>query len=166
MNGNIQKQDENKNIKVIKFEKTILNLSGLTTKSTSETKIQETSTFSIIGCIQSNYKSSQNCSQNEKSIKDTKIEINKRFGMPTFVPLIALISCFLFISRKEEKFNGLDKYLYFIIGFIFLIISEITVRYSGNSLGHTITYYAIPLGLLPLIYLFLLRAFKYENLRK
>ena len=170
LDGNIQKQDEDNNIKVMKFEKTILNLSGLTTKSTSETKIQETPTFSIIGCIQSNYQSNykkfKNCSQDEKNIKDTKIEINKRFGMPAFVPLIALISCFLFISRKEEKFSGLDKYLYFIIGVILLTISEITVRYSGNSVGHTITYYAIPLGLLPLIYLFLLRNFKYENSRK
>ncbi len=166
MNGSIQKKEDEKNIKVIKFEKTILNLSGLSTKSTSEAKIQETSTFSILGCIQSEYQSSHNCSQSEKSIKDTKIEINKRFGMPVFVPLISLISCFLFISRKEEKYNGLDKYIYFIIGFVLLAVSEITVRYSGNSITHTITYYSIPLGLLPLIYFFLLRAFKYENLRK
>ena len=166
LNGNIQRQDSNNNVKVIKFEKTVLNLSGLSTKSTSKTKIQETSTYSIIKCVLSNYEASHNCSQSEKAVRDIKIEINKRFGMPTFVPLVSLISCFLFVSRKEEKFSGIDKYIYCLIGFIILVISEITVRFSGNSINHTIIYYSIPIGLLPIIYLFLLRTFKYENLRK
>ena len=70
----------------------------------------------------------------------------------------------LYVSRKEEKFSGIDKYIYCLIGFIILVISEITVRFSGNSINHTIIYYSIPIGLLPIIYLFLLRTFKYENL--
>ena len=139
---------------------------GLSTKSISQPKIQETSTFSIIKCMQNNYQGSHNCNPSEKSIRDTKIEINKRFGMPFFVPLVSLITCFLLVSRKEEKFSGFDKYLYGLIGFIILIVSEISVRYSGNSLESTLIYYLIPLALLPLIYFFLIRTFKYENLIK
>jgi len=167
MNGNIQKQDPGNAVKIIKFDKTILNLSELTTKSTKETKIQETPTLSIINCMLNNYQGvARNCNQSEKSIRDTKIEINKRFGMPIFVPLISLITCFLFVSRKEEKFSGLDRWVYGLIGALILIISEISVKYSGNSINHTLIYYLIPLILLPLIYLILIKTFKYENLRK
>jgi hypothetical protein len=47
---------------------------------------------------------------------------------------------------------------------VILISSEILVRYSGASLNYAIIYYFIPLGLLPILYLYLIRVFKYENL--
>ena len=106
-----------------------------------------------------------NCGQTKKSLTDIKIEINKRFGIPIFIPLIALISCFLLTSRKEKQISGLYKYTYGFIGFAVLVCSEVTVRYSGISWNHTAIYYLIPLGFLPLVYLFLIRTFKYENLR-
>ena len=83
--------------------------------------------------------------------------------MPIFIPLIALIVCFLLSSRKEKKNSGVYKYLYFLIAFIILITSEIAVRYSGNSLNYTLIYYLIPICLFPLIYLYLIKTFKYEN---
>ena len=95
---------------------------------------------------------------------DTKIEINKRFGMPIFIPLIALIASFLLSSRKDKKIYNYNKYIYFFIGFIVLVLSEIIVRYSGTSWSHTIIYYLFPVILLPIFYLTLLRKFKFENL--
>ena len=134
------------------------------TKSTSEPKIQETRTLQIIRCAQGKNLYKHNCSQQEKNKKDTKIEINKRFGMPLFIPLISLISCFLLSSRREKKISFFNRYIYFAIGFLILISAEITVRYSGTSLNHTLLYYLIPTGLLPLVYFYLIRTFKYENL--
>ena len=84
--------------------------------------------------------------------------------MPMFIPLIALITCFLLSSRRDKKSYAYKKYIYFLIGFAILISSEITVRYSGNSMNHAAIYYLLPVGLLPFIYLFLIRVFKYENL--
>ena len=84
--------------------------------------------------------------------------------MPIFIPLIGLIACFLLSGRKEKKFSIFQKYIFFFIGFLILICSEITVRYSGISINHTTIYYLIPIILLPLVYIFLMRAFKYENL--
>ena len=164
VNGNIQRLEAGQNISVIKFEKTSINLSGLSTKTISEAKIQETSTIELINCLREKNKFLHNCSRNEKNLKDTKIEINKRFGTPIFIPLIAMICCFLLSSRKERKNYGIYKYFHFFIGFLILIISEITVRYSGISFNHSVTYYLMPVGLLPLIYLYLIRTFKYENL--
>ena len=170
-NGNIQRTEPDKSVSIVKFEKTSLNLSGLSTKSISEPKIQETSTMQIIQCVVQSRRSLRNCRNDDGTLgkvgnesKDLKIEINKRFGMPMFIPLISLISCFLLASRKEKKISGTYKYIYFSIAFLILVSAEITVRYSGNSFNHTLIYYLIPVGLLPLVYLSLIKTFKYENL--
>tara|TARA_Y100000590_G_scaffold468311_1_gene650616 strand:+ start:1157 stop:2281 length:1125 start_codon:yes stop_codon:yes gene_type:complete len=165
LNGNIQKLEKDNKINVIKFEKTEINLSNLSTKSITEPKIQETSTIQILQCFQEKNYYKHNCAHSRNAIRDVKIEINKRFGIPFFIPVIALICCFLLSSRKDKKNLFFNKYVIFIMGFITLISSEITVRYSGISTNHTIIYYLIPILLLPLIYIFLITKFKYENLQ-
>jgi lipopolysaccharide export system permease protein len=171
IDGNMQKTEANKDITIVKFKKTALNLSGLSTKTTSEPKIQETSTKKIIKCLNVRYLYELNCLADPNNIELKKqfirqniIEVNRRFGMPIFIPLIGLVSCFLLSRKREKNMTFISKYLYFIIGFIILVSSEITVRYSGNSINHAAVYYSIPIVLLPLIYLYLIRVFKYENL--
>ena len=165
-NGNIQKLNKDGNLSVIKFEKTELNFSNLTTKSIITPKIQETSTLKIFKCILNiNTKHIHNCSQEKKSLMDNKIELNKRFGMPIYIPLISLICAFLLTSRKDKKIYYYNKYIYFFICFIILALSEILVRYSGTSWNHTSLYYLFPIGLLPFFYFVLIKKFKYENLK-
>ena len=164
-NGNIQRLDKDGSVNVIKFKKTELNLAGLSTKSITEPKIQETSTWNILLCLQDKVVDMHNCKTEDGEKKDIKIEINKRFGMPLFIPLIGLICCFLLSSRKEKKSTKKNNItFYFIFSFIILTVSEITVRYSGISFNYTLLYYFLPIGLLPLIYILLIRTFKYENL--
>jgi lipopolysaccharide export system permease protein len=158
MNGNIQKLEEDKSISVIKFEKTSINLSGLDTKTISEPKIQETSTIKILECIKIR------CVESKKNFNNYKIEINKRFGMPIFIPLIGLIICFLLSLNRNKKNFEFHKYLYFFTGFIVIVFSEIAVRYSGSSWQNAAIYYIFPILLLPLIYFILIKKFKYENL--
>ena len=163
--GNIQKLNEEGDVNIVKFEKTTLNLVGLSTKSISEPKMQETSTIQILLCLQNkNTSDMYNCGTGKRSQMDTKIEINKRFGMPVYIPLISLICCFLLGSRRDKKMFYLNKYIYFFIGFLILALAEIIVRYSGISWNHTFIYYLIPIGMSPLLYLALIKTFKYENL--
>jgi hypothetical protein len=84
--------------------------------------------------------------------------------MPFYIPLLALICCFLLESRRDRKIYSLNKYIYFSVGFIILVAAEISVRYSGVSWNHTAAYYLIPAGIIPLLYFVLIRKFKYENL--
>ena len=163
-NGNIQKLNEDGSVNVIKFQKTVLNLSGIVTKSISEPKMQETPTINIINCLQGKVEVNHNCDDSKKSLMDNKIEFNKRFGMPIYIPFISLICCFLLASRKDKKMFSYNKYIYFFIGFVILALAEIIVRYSGSSWNHTLFYYLIPLVTGPLFYLILIRTFKYENL--
>ena len=164
-NGNIQKLNEDGEVDIVKFDKTILNLEGISTKSISEPKIQETSTLEIVDCIISKNINLHNCDQNKKSKMDIKIEFNKRFGMPFFIPVVALICSFLLTSRKDKKIYSYNKYIYFFIGFAVLVMSEILVRFSGISWNHTGLYYSLPFLLLPIFYFTLIRKFKYENLK-
>ena len=163
LNGKIQAVDSGEPV-IIDFDKTELNFSQLTTKSISEPKLQETSTILIIRCLTNVDKTFRNCGKHGQVINEVKIELNKRFGMPIVIPLIALIICFLLSSRKEKN-PTTYRYFYFMISFLILIISEISVRYSGNSLVYTLIYYLTPVALLPLVYLFLIKTFKYENVK-
>ena len=169
-NGNIQKLEANNAISIVSFDKTTINLSGLSTKTTTEPKIQETSSIRIMQCMQEKNLDVYNCIKSKEigprkqHLTQNKIEFNRRFGMPIFIPLVALISCFLLLTRNEKKIFGFYKYIFFFIGFSILVGSEIAVRYSGTSLNHAAIYYLIPVGLIPFVYLSLIRAFKYENL--
>ena len=136
--------DKENNINVIKFKKTSFNLSGISTKSISEPKMQETSTLQIFRCMRTKILA-HNCNPTEKTMQNIKIEINKRIGMPFFIPLIALICSFLLSSQRDKKTYQFNKYIYFFVGVITLTLAEITVRYSGISWNHTVIYYFIPL---------------------
>jgi len=164
LDGYIQKVDKKNHINFIRFEKTSFNLSGISTKSISQPKIQETSTLQILKCIQNKKINILNCNPTEKTMMNLKIEINKRIGMPFFIPLMALICSFLLSSQRDKKIYQFNKYIYFFVGFIILTLAEITVRYSGNSWNYTAIYYLIPAGMVPLFYFALVRKFKYENL--
>jgi len=84
--------------------------------------------------------------------------------MPIYIPLISLICSFLLAGRKDKKIYLYNKYIYFFICFVMLTLSEIFVRYSGFSYNYAAIYYLMPIILLPLLYLNLIRKFKYENL--
>ena len=163
--GNIQKLNIDGDINIIKFEKTTLNFSKITTRSIIEPKIQETSTLNIFYCIRDKkIKATHNCSLTKKSLMDNKIEFNKRFGMPIYIPLISLVCSFLLASRRDKKTYPYNKYIYFFICIVILILSEILVRYSGMSWNYTAIYYLLPMTLLAILYFSLIRKFKYENL--
>ena len=165
LDGNIQKLNPDGDINLIKFEKTTLSLSGIQTKSISQPKMQETSTLDILQCLQGKKVRMHNCNETKRSQMDVKIEINKRLGMPFFIPLIALVCSFLLGYRKDKKIHNLNKYIYSAIGVALLVLAEISVRYSGNSWNYTAIYYLIPVGMVPLFYFALIKKFKYENLQ-
>ena len=180
--GVIQKEKEGK-ISFIYFDKFELNLSKYKNKSSSWPKIQENPTTILFDCffsyknfelsyfsnIENLFKKLLNVKNIEKCPYPTievSNELNRRFGMPLYIPLLALIGCYLLSSRRESKNQKLIKFMYFLIGFSVLIFAEIAVRYSGKVNYIAISYYLLPILLIVLNYLNLFRVFKYENLTK
>ncbi len=105
-----------------------------------------------------------NCPSEEKF--EVLAEINRRFGMPLYIPFIALLCSFLLINREESKFGGLYKYYYGGLAFLTLIVAEILVRYSGSSYQYSVFYYLFPIIFIPILYLEILRKFSFENLKR
>ncbi len=165
--GVIQTEKINNKINFLKFYKTDINLSSFESKTTTYPKIQENNTLSLLNCIRPFLEedkttlSEQQCSAR---IDDIAAELNRRFGMPLYIPIISIIICYLLSSRKESKYYFLQKYIVFITAFTILVFAEIMVRYSGNSALGTIIYYSLPPLLILLNYLNLIRIFKFENL--
>ncbi len=166
-NGIIQKETDKKQIQTINFKKTSLILEGLKTKSIIMPKIQETPSLILIDCIfKKNLTEKLYKCPKAKTQIDIFSELNRRFGMPLYIPCISLILSFLLISRYESKRKNLYKYFYFAIAFTILITAEILVRYSGKSFLYSLIYYFIPIISVPILYLFLFRNFYNENLKK
>lgn len=163
--GTIHSENDNGDIKSISFEKTRLNLQGMKTKSIIKAKVQETRSEVLIKCLSSNTESKLlNCPREGKI--EVLSEMNRRLGMPLYIPFISLICSFLLINREEDRLNFFYKYFFGAISFVTLILAEILVRYSGLSYTYSIIYFLIPLISMPILYLEIIRRFVYENLKK
>ena len=164
--GIIQSQKSDKNIQTIKFQKTVLKLDNMKTRSIVQTKIQETPSNLLIKCyFNKGQEKIINCPSDHKK-NDILSEINRRFGMPLYIPVITLIICFLLNQRNENRFKNYFKYIFTLIAFLILVVAEILVKYSGKSFNNSLIYYFTPIILMPIIYLEIIRNFLYENLRK
>ena len=165
--GVIHTEKINNKINFLNFYKTEINLSYFDTKTTTYPKIQENNTLSLLNCIKPFLEEGKTTLlefQCRARIDDITSELNRRFGMPLYIPVISLIICYLLSSRNESKYYFLQKYIVFITAFTILVFAEIMVRYSGNSVLGSIIYYSLPPLLILLNYLNLIRIFKFENL--
>ncbi len=166
-NGTIQTEREKNKISFLNFDKTEFNLSSFSTKTTTYPKIQERDTLSLLNCIKpflDEGKVTLKKFQCKARLDDITIELNRRLGIPLYIPFISIIICYLLSSRKENKYSFFQKYIVFTVAFFVLIFAEIMVRYSGQSALNTIIYYSLPPSLILLNYLNLIRIFKFENL--
>ena len=165
--GVIHTEKMNNKINFLNFYKTEINLSYFDTKTTTYPKIQENNTLSLLNCIKpflDEGKTTLLEFQCRARIDDITAELNRRFGMPLYIPIISIIICYLLSSRIESKYYFFQKYIVFITAFTILVFAEIMVRYSGNSALGSIIYYSLPPLLILLNYLNLIRIFKFENL--
>jgi lipopolysaccharide export system permease protein len=168
-NGTIQTEKKNNKINFINFNRTEINLSSFSTKTTTYPKIQENDTLSLLNCIKPFLDESKtiiNKFQCRARIDDIISELNRRLMMPFYIPFISIIICYLLSSGKESKYYLLKKYIVFIVAFSVLVFAEIMVRYSGQSILYSAAYYLLPPSLILLNYLYLTKIFKYENLGK
>ncbi len=161
-----EEKNNEKDIRTIKFQKTMLRLDNIQTRSIVQTKIQETTSISLLKCyLDKENKKILNCPRDHKK-NDVLSEINRRFGMPLYIPVITLILSFLLNSREESKFRNFYKYFYPVAAFFILVLAEVLVKYSGKSFTNTLIYYLTPIIFMPLIYFEVIRNFLFENLRK
>ena len=145
-NGSIINKKENK-INVFEFDQINIDLSDYSSNTILVPKVQESSSYKLINCsLIYFYKISENKMNCDPSlIKEVNQELLKRFYKPIYIPLIAIMCCFLIIFSKNSYKYKTQSRLTFLFGFIILVFSETTLRYSTSSSFSLIIYLIAPL---------------------
>ena len=159
----VQSFESDDTVRVIQFNKTLLNFDNLDNRVIKDVKIQETSTLKILSCLKNHYYKKisdtyiKNCPKNNIAIV---IEtFSRRVLMPLYIPLVSILISFMLIYTKNKKTKIINRYLIFLISFILLVLSELLVRYSGISKIGFYTYLITPFAFMPILYFTLINKF-------
>ena len=71
-------------------------------------------------------------------------ELLKRIYLPTYLPLISLIACFIIIKSKESQSYAKLKFLLFSIGIIILLFSKLSIKFASTNQVTLLTFLLIP----------------------
>ena len=141
------------------FKVTDFNLSNFLTKTTTYTKLQEREISKLMMCInyivikkETYYDQGINC--NNSSINEIMSEVYTRVFKPLYLFLLSSIVIFLLTGNIENKNFKLIKGLVFSLGIITIIISEISVDYSGKDPAHMLVAILFPLIIFFILYIF------------
>tara|TARA_B100001564_G_C20659327_1_gene680791 strand:- start:1398 stop:2540 length:1143 start_codon:yes stop_codon:yes gene_type:complete len=164
--GVIQSYEKDNTVRIIQFNKTLLNFENLDNRVIKDVKIQETSTLKILSCLKNHYYDKvseayvKNCPKDNIAIV---IEtFSRRMLMPLYIPLVSILISFILIYTKNKKKKIINRYIFFGLSFILLVLAELLVRYSGISTVGFYTYLLTPFLSLPILYFFLMNKFRKE----
>ena len=157
----------NNKITNFKFKKTDFNLSNFEDNTTTYKKTQEVTTINLIKCyhnlmnfnilkIDKNFEV-ENCRKD--NIDNIIKELYKRIIIPLYIPVLILISLLLIIKSKENINYPRYRILIFLIGFVTIIISEMTIRLINEDFMKNIKFFIIPIVLVISLYLNYLKQF-------
>jgi lipopolysaccharide export system permease protein len=145
--GKVLNKDKLK-VNIFEFEQIDFSLSNYSTNTILAPKIQEIPSEELYFCFLNLYKEKLTNYRNynfncEESIsEEISQELLKRFYKPLYIPIIALICCYLVLLPKNNvRFNSRKRSI-FLFGFIILIMSESSLRYSTSS-NTTLLFYLI-----------------------
>ena len=154
----------NSKVSNFNFSKSDFNLSKTKTNTILSYKIQETKTNELIDCVYNLIRKksiiAHNCS--EKNLENIFEEIFSRLLLPTYIPVLVLISSLAILKSKEEINYLKSRILIFLFGFSIILISESSLKFVGNNLTNNLKILGIPF----LISLILYFNFKYNFIYK
>ena len=163
--GKVINKDKKK-INVFKFDEIDFNLADYRSSTILVPKVQELPSIALFACSPlinySNFNFNEIASFecNKKITNEINQELFKRFYKPIFLPIIAILSCFLMIVPYNSKKYKRNKKITFSIIFFVLVLSEASLRYSTTSSIATFLYLTIPLVGFLLFYGFFYRSVK------
>ncbi len=149
-------------INAFEFEQIDFNLADYSTNSILLPKIQEMPSTVLVNCSLRIYSNKDlNFGNKFKCTKASHKEINqeilKRFYKPLYIPIIALITCFLIILPKNNINFKKNRKKVFLIAFFILVLSEASLRYSTLSISSSIIYLITPWVIFLIFYIFFIK---------
>ena len=162
-NGNIISTNQNnQKSNIVKFEQLNIDLKNLKTGTIKQIKLQETSSFDLIRCIREFSKTIINCKEDAKD--EIVTILNRRFLLPFYIPIIALVCSFLLIKTQSKRNFFLNKYSIFLFSFTVLLYSELIIRFTGMSQIIGTLFVVSPFILIPILYLILILKLNRETI--
>ena len=147
------KQNKNKN-GIVKFKQLNIDLKDLQTGTIKQPKLQETSTFKLLDCVNNSRKiNNLNCKENTK--KEITTVLNRRIVLPFYIPIISLLCSFLLVKPSAKNNYFLNKSSIFILSFLVLLYAELIIRYTGASKIISTLFALSPVIFIPVIYIIL-----------
>ena len=151
--GKVINIDKNR-INTFDFDQIDFNLQAFGSNTITQPKIQEINSSYLLNCLFNKNISSEIKCQHETMQDETKQELLKRFFKPIYIPLIAMLCCFLFISGKSRpNYEKTQKYIFLII-LMLIILSETSLRFSTLSEISLLIYFLTPFVLFTIFYIF------------
>jgi len=164
-NGQIISSKKNNESDVIRFEKLNLDLSNLQTGTIKLPKLQETSTYFLLNCIFNFLEDKfMYCKGDAKN--EIITTLNRRFFLPFYIPIVALMCSFLLLKIKSKRNYFLNKYSIFLLSFLILLYGELIIRYTSVSKTIGILFITTPFILIPIIYFTLMYKLSKESYLK
>ena len=151
---------------VINFNKTQLNLSDYSSKTTKYPKLQEVNIFVLSKCLfQSKDQRTQimlgdnnefgfQCLHNQKLLDNMSQEIFSRIVKPLYFPLLAIISALLLIRSKNSIGYTKYKIIIFVTGVILISFSEILTKFFSYDFNKNFILMITPI-VMSIIFYFL-----------
>ena len=157
-NGQIISSDNNnQGNDIIKFDQLSVDLNNFKNRTIKQPKVQETSTITLLTCLEGSIFYNFSCEQNFKT--EILPILNRRITLPLYFPIIALFASFLLIkSKKRFLFSKVSVFLYC---FLILLYAELIIRYTGINNLISKLFILSPVVLSILVYIFL--KFKFSN---
>ena len=151
---------------VINFNRTQLNLSKYSSKTTKYPKLQEVSVFVLSKCLfqpkdqratimlgDKNEFRFQ-CSHEPKQLDNLSQEFFSRLFKPLYIPLLAIVSALLLIKSKNSTGYSRYKIIVFVTGVILISFSEISTKFFSFDLNKSFLLMIVPI-LISVIFYFL-----------
>ena len=159
----ISSRKENKKNEIIKFEQLNINLENLQTGTIKQPKLQETSTLKLFQCMNNLIDENLGyCKESTK--KEITTVLNRRFLLPLYIPIVALLCSFLLVKTQSKRNYFLNRYSIFFLSFMILLYAELIVRYTGISKVIATLFTISPIILIPIIYLSLIFKLSKESI--
>ena len=159
---------KNEKITIFNFSKSDFLLDNTITNTTTYKKTQELSTSNLLRCffIIRDFKNKkikqiksdiENCSV--ENMSNIFKELYKRLIIPMYIPILMITPLFLITSSKENLNYSKIRLFTFLIGLLFVITSESTIRFISESFIKNYSISFMPLIFLIIIYLFFYKKF-------
>ncbi len=143
------------------FKETIYDISKLNSKTRKEMEVDEIESAVLISCLEKYLHSRKNninkCGkENQFFLKDIYEELFKRIIGPLYIVILSLMSSLLILKSKKYFFQKYFKLFLFFVGFVIIIISELSYKFIFSSDLLELTFICLPVISILIFYCYIL----------